>query len=378
MSRLSAKVLYIISATGMGGLERLFYNAVEYQTAINGVYFASIYAYRGDKKNELLRTRGVKLFFELKVDRWKNIFFYHHLAMIKILVYIKQNRINIFHAQDNFTMLYGVVAKILLGVKLLRSHHGAENSYWDGDNVIFRILRPLIDLNIFVSKSYLGTFAANNRLDASMIKPLIIYNGVPGQDRSAISMKDNETELRLIMVGNFYGGRDHLFAIKVLQTLIKDIGEISLTLIGNPDHRDPANYSICKDYIKINGLDGKVKILTGVSDVIPYLQESDLFVYESTRDTFGIAIVEALLCGIPCLVNDLDTFVEITQEGALCTLFRTGDLADCTEKALLILRDLPHFKEKAEKNIEAVAALYSMEGYTQNLLTAYKNVLQTS
>lgn len=368
------KVLYLIPATGMGGFERLFYNSVHIRNLFPGVVFASIYAYLGDPRNAQLRAAGVRIIFEMKVNRWKNIFLFHHLALVKIISLIRSQGIKIFHAQDNFTMLYGLIAKLVCGVKLIRTHHGAENHYWAADNFFFRMLGGLVDMNVFVSRSFLHTFAANNHVHPKSIKHRIVYNGVlcPAWDEPLPAKPDS---LELIMVGNYSGGRDHLFAVKVLQGILGKFPQARLTLVGNPNPAAPVAFDKCNQYISDNSLNDHVRVLTGVTDVLPLLRESDLFIYESTRDTFGIAIVEAMLSGVPCLVNDLDTFIEISRQGSLCTLFSTGDLNDCINKAHAILDDLPTYKKRASQMIPQVLDLYSMEGYAKNLMKVYDEVL---
>jgi glycosyltransferase involved in cell wall biosynthesis len=370
------KVVYIIPATAMGGLERLFYNCLEIRDMFPGVEFASVYAYAGRPENHLLKAQGVKFFFEIHVVRWKNLLYYHHASFFRILRFIRKHRIRIFHAQDTFTMLYGLGAKLILGTKLVRSHHGSENQYWASDNLFFRLTRRWVDMNIFVSASYLHTFCRNNRISPARVPHRIIHNGIlaPVANQSVRRSADNG--IRMIMVGNYYGGRDHLFAIRLVEKLLLAGQNVSLVLIGNPARDDTAKYDTCVKYVQDHKLENRVEFLRSVTDVWPHLRGADLFVYQSTRDTFGIAIVEAMLCGLPCLVNDLDVFVEISRGGELCTLYKTSDLDDCYNKALDIIYNYPAYRAKAEQQIATVNDLYSMQGYARNVMKVYQEVLE--
>lgn len=339
-----------------------------------GVEFASVYAYSGRPENHVLKAQGVKFFFEIHVVRWKNLLYYHHAAFFRILGFIRKHRIQIFHAQDTFTMLYGLGAKLILGTKLVRSHHGAENHYWAVDNLVFRLTRRWVDMNIFVSASFFHTFCRNNRIEPANVYHRIIHNGILAPKEQFERPSRLDKQFRLIMVGNYYGGRDHLFAIRLLEKLLQANLDVSLILIGNPARDYTTKYDACVKYVQDHKLENSVEFLRSVTDVWPHLRGADLFVYQSTRDTFGIAIVEAMLCGVPCLVNDLDVFLEISRGGELCTLFQSGSLDDCFHKALDIIHNYDTYRTKAEQQVSVVNDLYSMQNYAKNVMQVYEEV----
>jgi len=91
-------------------------------------------------------------------------------------------------------------------------------------------------------------------------------------------------------------------------------------------------------------------------------------------DTFGIALVEAVLCGVPSLVNDLDTFVEVSDNGRLCYLYRTGDMNDCIAQAINLVDDMRIVRNRAAVAKKYAADRYSMEEYARNLMGIYMSI----
>ena len=49
--------------------------------------------------------------------------------------------------------------------------------------------------------------------------------------------------------------------------------------------------------------------------LLTVLQQAGFFVFPSTNDTFGIAVLEALSCGLPCVVFDKGGQVEMIKHG---------------------------------------------------------------
>jgi glycosyltransferase involved in cell wall biosynthesis len=112
-------------------------------------------------------------------------------------------------------------------------------------------------------------------------------------------------------------------------------------------------------------------IFTGiVTEVQEYLSLGDVFLLSSREESFGLAVLEAMACGVPVLAPRTGGLPEVVQEGGL--LYKPGDL-DAAEKALFqILRDLPTYRQAARQNalrfdIHRIVPLY--EKLYQTILT---------
>jgi len=95
-----------------------------------------------------------------------------------------------------------------------------------------------------------------------------------------------------------------------------------------------------------------------------------VFLLSSREESFGLAVLEAMACGVPVLAPRTGGLPEVVQEGGL--LYEPGDL-DAAEKALFqILRDLPTYRQAARQNalrfdIHRIVPLY--EKLYQTILT---------
>lgn len=102
-------------------------------------------------------------------------------------------------------------------------------------------------------------------------------------------------------VGRLCYQKNQIFALKVLQELLKSRGDVKLLLVGEgPDKQT------LERYVKDNSLNNNV-IFTGIRKDIPdILSAIDYFVFPSVYEGLGIALVEAQASGLICLCfNDL-------------------------------------------------------------------------
>ena len=135
---------------------------------------------------------------------------------------------------------------------------------------------------------------------------------------------------------------------------------------------EPERYDECVRYCQENGLSDSVVFLGSRSDVPAILQYMDGFVYASENDSFGIAVVEAMVAGLPVIVNDWDVMKEITNNGQWATLYKTNDVKDCVSKIEELIEHVSSWKRKAESTVEAVMQRFSIGSHIENLNRVYE------
>lgn len=75
------------------------------------------------------------------------------------------------------------------------------------------------------------------------------------------------------------------------------------------------------DRIKINSLEKNINIVGHVDNPIDYLKSSDIFILPSHSEGTSRASMEALYCGLPCIMRDVDSNSELissSKQGILC------------------------------------------------------------
>jgi glycosyltransferase involved in cell wall biosynthesis len=119
------------------------------------------------------------------------------------------------------------------------------------------------------------------------------------------------------------------------------------------------------------GLTGKV-IFTGFrEDIRPYLHASSAFVMTSHREGLPLAILEAMACGLPCIVTDVGGNSEAVVHNTTGLLIPAGS-ADAAAEAISFL--VTHPKERAQMSREALARVRA-EFDIETCMTKIKQVI---
>ncbi|HEY0082299.1 MAG TPA: glycosyltransferase family 4 protein, partial [Pyrinomonadaceae bacterium] len=98
-----------------------------------------------------------------------------------------------------------------------------------------------------------------------------------------------------------------------------------------------------------------------------------IFVFSSRRDSFGVAVVEAMLAGVPSIVSDIGALLEVTNGGEYASVFRTGDADDLARRLLELAEDRARRERLAEAARHWAAARFGIEAHLANLLKLYKS-----
>lgn len=100
-------------------------------------------------------------------------------------------------------------------------------------------------------------------------------------------------------IGRYVKEKNHEFILDIFVELVKIKQNAHLLLIGN----GPNEIDIKKRIVML-GLENNVTMLSHRSDVPELLQCMDVFLFPSLYEGLGIALIEAQVCGLPCVVSN--------------------------------------------------------------------------
>lgn len=122
---------------------------------------------------------------------------------------------------------------------------------------------------------------------------------------------------------------------------------VKLLLIGDgPERRNVE--AMCREL----GTCNDIRFLGKQDAVEDLLSLSDLFILPSAKESFGLAALEAMACGVPVISTDVGGLPEVNEHGKTGYLCELGDVIDMSEKAVKILSDdnlLSDFRVRARE-----------------------------
>lgn len=179
----------------------------------------------------------------------------------------------------------------------------------------------------------------------------VIYNFV---DVQRFQRKEKEHFKRMIApngeriithVSNFRKVKRVDDVIKIFEKIRKEVPS-KLIMIGDGPERTEAE-ELVKQFCN---LQTDVRFLGKQEQVEEIFSISDLFLLPSAYESFGLAALEAMACGIPVISSNAGGLPEINQQGVTGYLSDVGDVADMARNSISILKDdavLAGFKEAA-------------------------------
>lgn len=102
---------------------------------------------------------------------------------------------------------------------------------------------------------------------------------------------------------------------------------------------------------KVYHLEDKIKTLGKMVDVSSILSIADLFLLPSEQESFGLAALEAMACGIPVISSNAGGITEVNKDGFSGFVSPVGDVPSMAKNAIRLLNDekmLSLFKKQAK------------------------------
>ena len=222
--------------------------------------------------------------------------------------------ITIVHAQQSLDCVYAHLATIGTGIRVVVTFHGYDYAANTFNRFIKALSIRMADAVCFVSQAqrehYLEAYSIG---DTSKIH--VAYNGISfakiDSAEPSIEFANRSHRIQLAMVGNFVSGRSQSIIVKSIQILSeRGINACDFYFIGCRNGKEPWLYDDCVRFCQEHQLNN-VHFLGGRGDVPSLLKVMDGFVYSTNHDTFGIAVVEAMVIGLPIVVNDWVVMKEV-------------------------------------------------------------------
>lgn len=204
-------------------------------------------------------------------------------------------------------------------------------------------------------------------VDFACIRTAVTRSGIKEQ-------KITPNNIKCIMVGDIYKGKNQLSVIKGFEESLKADFCGTLDIYGN-DHGDYANE--CKKYVIDNALENWITFHGFVSDMDSVYKNSDVLICGSTRESYPNVISEALSYGLLIISSPVAGVPEVIIDGENGILTEGYEKEDFS-KALIRAKEFA-LNGKADEitvaEVETAKNVHSKEKVYEGLLSFYHKVM---
>lgn len=154
----------------------------------------------------------------------------------------------------------------------------------------------------------------------------------------------NENERIITHISNFRKVKRIPDIIKIFYNVQKEI-PAKLMMVGDGPEKEKAEI-LCQEL----GILDKVIFFGNSHEIDKILCMTDLFLLPSETESFGLAALEAMACGVPVISSNSGGLPEVNFDGFSGYLSNVGNVEEMAQNALKILRDdavLSQFKANA-------------------------------
>ncbi|MCR1991208.1 N-acetyl-alpha-D-glucosaminyl L-malate synthase BshA [Bacillus subtilis] len=292
----------------------------------------------------------------------------------KIAEVAERENLDIIHA--HYALPHAVCA--YLAKQMLKRNIGIVTTLHGTDITVLGYDPSLKDLIRFAIESSDRVTAVSSALAAEtydLIKPEkkieTIYNFIDER----VYLKKNTAVIKekhgilpdekvVIHVSNFRKVKRVQDVIRVFHNIAGKT-KAKLLLVGD----GPEKSTAC-ELIRKYGLEDQVLMLGNQDRVEELYSISDLKLLLSEKESFGLVLLEAMACGVPCIGTNIGGIPEVIKNNVSGFLVDVGDVAAATARAMSILED----EQLSNRFTKAAIEMLENEFSSKKIVSQYEQI----
>jgi glycosyltransferase involved in cell wall biosynthesis len=172
-------------------------------------------------------------------------------------------------------------------------------------------------------------------------------------------------------LGRLHPSKGIFALIEIWKFVCKNIPDARLAIIGEGNER--IEKELTKKILNVN-LENNIFVLGYLDDdkTFKLMKSSKVFVFPSFEEGFGIAILEAMACGLPVIAWDLPFYKEIFPKGMIrVSIGKTKEFGD----AVLKLLEDEQFREEISRETKEISQRFDWNEVAERELKLIENLV---
>jgi glycosyltransferase involved in cell wall biosynthesis len=300
-------------------------------------------------------------------------------AWKKFAKMLKQEKIDIIHAQDQDTILMAGFAHWRLKAKTVMSRHVLVElaGNWRRKmrrDLVLNTARRRMDKVVAVSEAVRQDFA--NLANVPLDKIITIYNGLD-VDKFDIRSRRQEKRLEMgwadneqivIMVAALTEGKGHDLLIKAIPQVKAAVPNVRIMLAGKGSQTDSIK-ALAEPYMDM------VEFLGERNDIPELLVASDVLVQTSWAEALPTALMEAGAASLPVVATDVGGSAEIVVNCETGYIVPKGDADAIAQRLADVLNQPDSAALMGQKARQRIVDQFSLEQQAKQTIALYERII---
>ncbi len=259
--------------------------------------------------------------------------------------------------------------------KVITTLHGTDITLVGSDPSFYDITRFSINMSDGVTA--VSNYLAAETMDVFKVtKPIRVVHNFFDEVRFKPSLTQcqksefvKEGEFLIAHVSNFRPVKRAMDVIDIFEKIKNELPARLLLIGEGPDT------VLVRRQINKRGLQDRVIFLGNQSRVEAVLPCADLFLLPSEEESFGLAALEALACGVPVVGSSGTGLVEVVEDYRNGFLLPVGDTVSMARAGIALLRDKDRLNEFKRSAAESALRRFSAENIVNQYEQYYHEVI---
>jgi L-malate glycosyltransferase len=304
----------------------------------------------------------------------------HDLALAaKMAEVARDHKLDVLHVHYAIPhAIAGILAQQMLGdsaPRLITTLHGTDITIVGQDRSFFEITRFSIErsngvtaVSEFLKRMTVDEFQVTNEIE-------VIHNFVDMAEYCPTRAYRGATafaapgEKILVHVSNFRPVKRVLDLVRILEKVRREVPAV-LLMVGDGPERASA-----QALARRLGLQDHVRFLGRQDSAQEILACADVLLLPSELESFGLAALEAMACGVPVVGSDAGGLPEVVHHAETGYLLPVGDVDGMAARTVELLKDDERRRAMGQAGRRRAASLFNAERLVSQYERYYEKVL---
>ena len=288
------------------------------------------------------------------------------------LIFLRRNRLRVWHARRNSEMLAGLALKYILRKRLRLLFTSASQRRHTG-------------YSKWLIRQMDAVISTSARTAEYLDRPsTVIRHGIDVEGFSVPIDKPALKDAMGLPPGPLIGCYGRIRAQKgtdvfvdAMIRVLADRTDATAIVMGRATGKHQAFAQDLRARVTAAGLADRIlfKPEVAVHDIAAWYQVLDLFIAPQRWEGFGLTPLEAMACGVPVIATTVGAFPELVVPGETGALVAPGDVDAMAQATIRLLDDTSARAEQAAKARAHVAETFPIEAEAAAITTIYRALL---